>query len=79
LSGLIAALRKEALEQFRTYRFLVIAAVLIAFGLLSPLLAKLTPELFKLIPGGAQFAGLIPEPTVLDAFAQYIKNINQFS
>ena len=79
MSGLIAALRKESLEQIRTYRFLVIAAVLIASGLLSPLLAKLTPELFKLIPGGEQFAGLIPEPTVLDAFTQYIKNINQFA
>jgi ABC-2 type transport system permease protein len=79
MSGLVAALRKEALEQVRSYRFLVIAAVLVAFGLLSPLLAKVTPELFSLIPGGEQFVDLIPEPTVLDAFTQYIKNISQFA
>jgi ABC-2 type transport system permease protein len=78
MSGLMAPLRKEALEQVRTYRFLITAAVLVAFGLLSPLLAKLTPELLTIIPGGEQFAGLIPEPTALDAVSQYIKNINQF-
>jgi ABC-2 type transport system permease protein len=34
--------------------------------------------MLKLIPGGEQFAGLVPKPTLLDAVAQYVKNIGQF-
>src|SRR5689334_23960636 len=73
------AFRKEVLEQWRTYRALVVGAVLLAFGLLSPLTAKLTPELIRLIPNGDQLAGLIPAPTALDAVGQYLKNMSQFA
>jgi ABC-2 type transport system permease protein len=74
-----AALRKELLEQWRSYRALVVAAVLLGFGLLSPLSARFTPELFRLLPNGAQIASLIPPPTLLDAVAQYLKNMSQFA
>lgn len=74
-----ASLRKELLEQWRTYRLLVTAVVLVAFGMLSPLLAKFMPEFIKLIPGAEQFAPLIPAPTLADAIIQYVKNISQFS
>ena len=73
------ALNKELLELWRTYRALVVGAVLLAFGLLSPLTAKLTPELIRLIPNGDQLAGLIPAPTALDAVGQYLKNMSQFA
>ncbi len=74
-----AVFRKEMMEQWRTYRFLIVAAVLVIFGMTSPLLAKFMPELFKAIPGVP--AGLLesmPAPTVADAIGQYIKNMNQF-
>src|SRR5579859_484464 len=74
-----ATLRKELLEQWRSYRALVVAAVLLGFGLISPLTAKFTPELLRLMPNGDQIAGLIPPPTILDAVAQYLKNMNQFT
>jgi ABC-2 type transport system permease protein len=73
------ALRKELMEQWRSYRVLITAAVLVAFGLLSPLTAKYTPELMKLLPNGEEIARLIPQPTAADAVAQYLKNISQFS
>jgi ABC-2 type transport system permease protein len=73
------ALKKELLELWRTYRALVVGAVLLAFGLLSPLTAKLTPELIRLIPNGDQLAGLVPAPTALDAVGQYLKNMSQFA
>jgi ABC-2 type transport system permease protein len=72
-------LRKELMEQWRTYRFLIIAAVFVVFGMTSPLLAKFMPQLFKAIPGVPQ--GLLdsmPAPTVADAIGQYVKNMNQF-
>jgi ABC-2 type transport system permease protein len=72
-------LRKELLEQWRTYRFLIVAAVLVLFGLVSPLLAKVTPELLRSIPDvPAGLAESIPDPTVVDAVGQYVKNMSQF-
>ena len=73
------ALRKELLEQWRSYRLLVVAAVLVAFGLSSPVVAKLTPQIIRALPNGDQIASLIPPPTALDAVAQYLKNMSQFS
>ena len=75
----IAVFRKEIMEQWRTYRFLIVAAVLVLFGLTSPLVAKFTPQMLKAIPGvPATLLDAIPAPTVADAIGQYIKNMNQF-
>ncbi len=72
-------LRKELIEQWRTKRMLIVAAVLVIFGLGSPLLAKVTPDLLKAIPDvPAALAGLFPTPTVADAVSQYLKNMSQF-
>jgi ABC-2 type transport system permease protein len=76
--SVFVAYRKEWLELIRTHRLLVVAVVLVFFGLTSPLLAKFTPEIIKLIPGGAEISTIIPTPTVLDAIAQYVKNMGQF-
>lgn len=73
------ALGKEVLEQWRTYRLLIAIVVLVAFGLLSPLTAKYTPEILKALPNGEEIAKLIPTPTVLDSVAQYLKNTSQFA
>ncbi len=72
------AFRKEWLELVRTKRMLIALVVLVLFGMTSPLLAKMTPKIMTLVPGGEQFAGMIPEPTINDAIAQYVKNIAQF-
>jgi ABC-2 type transport system permease protein len=53
--------------------------VLVLFGLVSPLLAKVTPELLRSIPDvPAGLAESIPDPTVVDAVGQYVKNMSQF-
>jgi ABC-2 type transport system permease protein len=74
----IAALRKEIIEQWRTYRLLICVVVLGLFGMTSPLMAKFLPELLKSIPGAEVAAAIIPTPTIADAFTQYLKNTNQF-
>ena len=66
------------MQQWRTKRLLVVVAVFVLFGLMSPLIAKFTPELLRTIEGAEQFADLIPEPTSTDAITQYIKNLTQF-
>jgi len=75
--SLFVAFRKEWLELIRNYRLLVVAIVLVFFGLTSPVLAKFTPELITLIPTGG-ISIQMPPPTVMDAIGQYIKNMAQF-
>lgn len=77
--NLLTALRKEIIEQWRTSRLVVVLIVLGMFGMLSPLMAKFMPEIIRFVPGGEQFAALIPAPTQKDAFDQYLKNIGQFA
>jgi ABC-2 type transport system permease protein len=73
-----AATKKELYQLWKTKRMLVTGAVFLVFGLGSPLIAKLLPEVFQSVAGMEQFASLIPEPTAADAMAQYIKNLMQF-
>ncbi|HNS52607.1 MAG TPA: ABC transporter permease subunit [Anaerolineae bacterium] len=75
------ALRKELLEQWRTHRMLIVAAVLLLFGMASPLLAKYLPELLKAAIPAEQaegLLGLIPTATAGDSADQYVKNTVQF-
>jgi ABC-2 type transport system permease protein len=76
--SLLTCLRKEWIELSRTSRLLVLLIVLGFFGLSSPLLAKYTPEMMTLIPGGEAIASIIPVPSLVDAITQYVKNIGQF-
>lgn len=77
-SVFLIALRKELFQLWRTHRVLAVAGVFGVFGMTSPLLAYFTPQILSLIPGAEQFAALVPEPTISDAYAQYIKNLTQF-
>jgi len=73
------ALRKELIEQWRSYRLVIVGAVMLLFGFASPLLAKYAPELIRLaLPEGEEILQLIPPPTTADAVAQYLKNLSQF-
>lgn len=74
------ALRKEMLEQWRSYRLFIVAVVLLLFGgFIAPLSAKYTPELIKaLAPNGDEIARLMPAPTAALAVEEYVGNISQF-
>ena len=74
----MTALYKEFLEQRRTRKLLIALVILILFGMTSPLMAKMIPQIMTLVPGGEAYAGLIPDPTINDAVTQYIKNVTQF-
>jgi ABC-2 type transport system permease protein len=70
-------LRKELTESWRTNRWLIVAVVAVLFGLTSPLLARYLRELLQ-VAAGDQMAGIpIPEPTVVSALTQYLKNVSQ--
>jgi ABC-2 type transport system permease protein len=76
MAGLSALLRKELLEQWRTLRFGVVAAIFVLIGLSSPLLARFTPQILEAV-GGSQFRIVLPPPSTADAVDQLLKNVGQ--
>src|SRR6476660_2288858 len=76
MTGFFVLLRKELLEQVRTWRMVVVVIVFAIFGIGSPALARYTPELVKAL-AGSQFTIQVPTPTVADAVAQFLKNLGQ--
>lgn len=78
LSILMTTLWKGLLYQWRTKRALIVVAIFLVFGMVSPLIAKFTPAIIGSIEEAKQFAELIPDPTVKDAINQHIQNLTQF-
>ena len=77
MKAYFAFCKKELVESWRTYRLVIMLAVFILFGILSPATAKLLP---KLLDGADMGDGVIihmPTPTAMDAWTQFFKNVGQ--
>jgi len=76
MTSYFAFCRKELMENLRTYRFWIMLAVFVIFGLMSPLVAKVLPDLLS----GVDMGGLVvqmPESTAFDSWTQFFKNNGQ--
>jgi ABC-2 type transport system permease protein len=77
MNAFIVLLRKELREAWRTNTLVIVAGVLLFFGLISPLAAKYTPDLIKQLgtgsTGGMQIT--MPTPKASDAIVQFLKNV----
>jgi ABC-2 type transport system permease protein len=79
MSGFGAFLRKELIEIRRTWRLWVIPGMLVFFGVTSPIIAAVTPALVRSMTASQRGVTVrLPPPTALDAYAQFIKNLDQF-
>ena len=76
MKGFYAYLKKELWEQVATFKVLIVVLLFFLLGVISPIVAKYTTEVI-----GALSTDLInlqmPDPTYIDAWAQYFKNISQ--
>lgn len=73
---MIPFIKKEFMEQVRTYRLLIMLSVLSIFGMISPLFAKIAPDIISSMDmQGATI--ILPEPTAIDAYIQFHKNVSQ--
>lgn len=70
-------MKKELLEAWRNYHILLIAIIFVIFGIEGPLMAKLTPDILKMAANSSQMIIKMPDPTSVDAWQQYYKNITQ--
>ncbi len=76
----LAFFKKEMMEIFKTYKIIVLPAIFLFFGLLSPLTAKYLPEIMKKFGNTADSAVTITfngEPKYGDAYAQLFGNLGQ--
>ncbi|MDD5900817.1 MAG: ABC transporter permease subunit [Lachnospiraceae bacterium] len=78
MKTLLAFLKKEWLEQFRSGRVIILTALFVLFGIMNPALAKLTPKLFELMADTLEESGMIVTTVTVDAmtsWTQFFKNI----
>lgn len=78
MSAFSRFLGKEMTEIRRTWRLWTIGGVLLFFAVMSPLAALATPALISSLTAGQP--GLVikmPDPTFVDSYAQWVKNLSQ--
>lgn len=73
MNGYAAFLKKELTENMKNYRFPILFAVFLIFGLASPLLARFMPEILSATAPDMQTGSA---PVALDAWEQFYKNIS---
>ena len=79
MTGFGAFLHKEVTEIRRTWRLWVIPGMLVFFGVTSPIIAALTPALVQSMTASQPGVVIrVPSPRAFDAYAQFIKNLDQF-
>lgn len=73
MSGYIAFMKKEFMENMKNNRFLILFVVFLIFGIMSAFLAKFTPEILSVFAADME---MTTEPVALDAWKQFYKNIS---
>ena len=74
--GLMPLLKKELMEQLRTYKLLIVGAIFLLFGITTPLMLKYLPQILELA-GGSGLEITIPPPTAIQSLAEYTSTIGQ--
>lgn len=78
MSGLTRFIGKELLEIVRTWRIWVLPGLLLFMALTSPVLAKSTPAMLQsFVEDQPGVTITVPEPTYLDSYGQWVKNLQQ--
>ncbi|MBC7320971.1 hypothetical protein H5T89_10025 [bacterium] len=68
-------MKKEFIEFRKTGKLIAIIVTFLLFSILSPITAKIMPEMIKSI--SSEITIIVPPPTWKDAFLQFFKNLNQ--
>lgn len=74
MKGYLAFTKKEFIENIKNFRLLILFAVLLLFGALSPFLARYMPDIVERFAPGMEV--LDPDPSALDSWKEFYKNIS---
>ncbi|MCX7795345.1 MAG: hypothetical protein N2380_02340 [bacterium] len=72
---MLKLIKKEFYEFKKTGKLIAIIITFLLFSIMSPITAKVMPELIKSI--SSEITIIVPPPTWKDAFLQFFKNLNQ--
>ncbi len=78
MRAFIAFFKKEILESLRTGKLLILAALFLAFGIMNPAIAKLTPWMMEVLSEELAESGMTVTAVTVDAltsWTQFFKNI----
>ena len=78
MRSLFAFTKKEMTEQIRSGRALIMVILFVAFGIMNPAVAKMTPWLLETFADAMADSGMIivaTEVSALDSWMQFFKNI----
>lgn len=78
MKSFIAFFKKELLESIRSGKFIILAILFCAFGIMNPAIAKLTPWLIEVMSEEMAESGMIITEIKVDAltsWTQFFKNI----
>ncbi|MBR1691724.1 MAG: ABC transporter permease [Lachnospiraceae bacterium] len=76
MTGFFAYLKKELWEQLMTMKAVIICILFFLLGIISPIGAKYAPEVISRLTKDS-ITIQMADPTYLDAFAQFFKNLSQ--
>lgn len=76
MKSYLAFTEKEILESIRSYKAFILIIVFLILGFMSPITAKLTPEIMKNFMPAGMITDIIT-PTVIDSWMQFFKNVPQ--
>ncbi|HYO85278.1 MAG TPA: ABC transporter permease subunit [Dermatophilaceae bacterium] len=77
MTGFSAFLGKELREIVRTWRIWVLPGVMLLFAVTGPPTARFTREILASALGDQAGSVTLPDPTYLDAYLQWTKNLGQ--
>lgn len=78
MNQLLLLLKKDLMDLYRNKKILILIIVFLLIGLLSPLFALLTPQILEyLSKENSDIIISIPDPTFIDSYMQFFKNISQ--
>ena len=78
MKSLLAFIKKETMEQFRSGRLMILGILFILFGIMNPAVAKLTPWLLEVLADSLAESGMIVTSvtvSAMDSWVQFFKNI----
>lgn len=78
MKSLIAFMKKEFTEQFRSGRLMILGLIFVLFGIMNPAIAKLTPWLMKTMADSLAESGMIVtdvKVSAMDSWVQFYKNL----
>ena len=79
MKTLMAFMKKEWMEQIRSSRLMILGLLFLAFGIMNPAIAKLTPWVMEMLAESMEEAGFAMVEVKVDAMSswtQFYKNIS---